>query len=80
MMEGLEPRWDHVCSFTGLRVSRPLESIQLWKEGAHDEAVECGRDHLGEWVLKSPKNRVGMLSSRIWEKIWVRACPKSGLS
>ena len=79
-MDGRDPGWDHVCSLTGLRVSSPFSSIHLWNVCAHDEMVEWGRDHRGECVLKSPKNRVGMLASRSWEKMWERACPESGLS
>ena len=68
MMEGLDPHRFHVTSFVGLRVSRPFESIHSWKEQAHEEAVEWGSNHLGEWVLKSPRKSVGMSSSRVWEK------------
>ena len=63
MIEGLEPGWDHVCSLTGLRVSSPLSSIQSWNVWAHDEVVEWGKDQRGEWVLKSPRKRVGTFVS-----------------
>ena len=80
MIDGRLPACFQVCSLVGLRVSSPLESIHSWKAGAHEEAVECGNDHLGECELKSPKNRVGMVSSRVCEKIWASAWPERGLS
>lgn len=69
MIDGLDPDCDHVCSLTGLRVSSPFSSIHSWKSWAHDEFVEWGRDHRGEWVLKSPKKRVGVWMSSSCEKM-----------
>ena len=76
-MDGLvlDPHCFHVTSFVGLRTSRPFESIHSWNELAHEEVVEWGSDHLGEWELKSPRKSVGMVLSRVCENMCVSACP-----
>jgi len=81
MIEGfwlLRPR--HVGTFGGLRIFSPWFANHISRGEAQGDRVAPGRDHIRECVLKSPKTKVGMVSSmseltRAW-----RPCPFWGHS
>ena len=62
----------------GFRQVRPWASNQSVRSLAQLDAVWSASDHLGLWVLKSPRIAVGVRSSRSWVSRVCKPCPLSG--